>query len=96
MGKVKELLTNEEMKAFKKWLGEEGVRYFRHLVGLKGTPIPILKLNREHKGMPCHCVHFREGMQIRNWLRENANFAKDIDSIQLDDCYVKILEEAIK
>lgn len=47
------------------------------------------------KGMPAYPVHFREGMQIRNWLRENAAFAKDQTSIDLDDCYASILEDII-
>ena len=34
-------LTEEEMTAFKKWLGEDGIRYFRHLKGLKGTVVPV-------------------------------------------------------
>ena len=41
-------------------------------------------------------VDFRDGVSIRNWLRENTELGKELDSIELDDCYVKILEEAIK
>lgn len=90
-------LTSEEMAAFKEWLGEDGIRYFRHLKGLKGTVVPVLKLNKEkNAGVPAWPVHFREGMQIRNWLRANTELGKKLDSIELDDCYVNILEEAIK
>ena len=94
MGKNK--LTEEEMAAFKKWLGEEGIRYFKHLKGLKGIVVPILKLNYEKKGMQAYPVHFREGVQIRNWLRENTELGKKCNSAELDNCYVEILEEAIK
>ena len=86
------LPPEEEMDAFKKWLGEDGIRFFRHLKGLKGTVIPVLA---SKKGMPWP-VHFREGMQIRNWLRENTELGKKLDSIELDNCYASILEEAIK
>ena len=90
-------LTSEEMAAFKEWLGEDGIRYFRHLKGLKGTVVPVLKLNKEkNAGVPAWPVHFREGMQIRNWLRANTELGKKLDSIELDDCYVNILEEAIR
>ena len=90
-------LTSEEMAAFKEWLGEDGIRYFRHLKGLKGTVVPVLKLNKEkNAGVPAYPVHLREGMQIRNWLRANTELGKKLDSIELDDCYVNILEEAIK
>lgn len=85
-------LTQEEMTAFKKWLGDDGIRYFRHLKGLKGTVIPVLG---SKKGMPWP-VHFREGMQIRNWLRENTELGRKLYSIELDDCYAEILEEAIQ
>ena len=89
-------LTPEEMAAFKKWLGEDGIRYFRHLKGLKGTVVPVLKLNYKKKGIPAYPVHFREGMQIRNWLRGNTELGKKLNSVELDDCYVSILEEAIR
>ena len=90
-------LASEEMAAFKEWLGEDGIRYFRHLKGLKGTVVPVLKLNKEkNAGVPAWPVHFREGMQIRNWLRANTELGKKLDSIELDDCYVNILEEVIK
>ena len=85
-------LTQEEMTAFKKWLGDDRIRYFRHLKGLKGTVIPVLG---SKKGMPWP-VHFREGMQIRNWLRENTELGRKLYSIELDDCYAEILEEAIQ
>ena len=85
-------LTEEEMIAFKKWLGEDGIRYFRHLKGLKGTVVPVL---HSKSGIPWP-VHFREGMQVRNWLRGNTELGKKLDSVELDDCYVEILEEAIK
>ena len=89
-------LTEEEMAAFKEWLGEDGIRYFRHLKGLKGTVVPVLKLNKEkNAGVPAWPVHFREGI-IRNWLRANTELGKKLDSIELDDCYINILEEAIK
>lgn len=90
-------LTQEEMTAFKKWLGDDGIRYFRHLLGLKGTVVPVLKLNKEkNAGVPVWPVHLREGMQIRNWLRENTELGRKLYSIELDDCYAEILEEAIQ
>ena len=58
---------------------------------------PVLKVNpNKNFGISSYPVHFREGMSIRNWLRENTELGKELDSIELDDCYVKILEEAIK
>ena len=90
-------LTQEEMTAYKKWLGDDGIRYFRHLKGLKGTVVPVLNLNKEkNAGIPAWAVHLREGVQIRNWLRGNTELGKKLDSVELDDCYVSILEEVIR
>jgi hypothetical protein len=51
------------------WLGDEGRRFFRHCLGLTGTVSPVLKLDEGRKHIPVHPVHFREGMQVRNFLR---------------------------
>ena len=59
---------NKYISGLKEWLGEEGIRYFKHLKGLKGDAFPVLRLNVKTKGMPVYPVHFREGRQIRNWL----------------------------
>ena len=49
------------------------------------------------KGLQPSCsTKVREGMQIRNWLRGNTELGKKLDSVELDDCYVSILEEAIR
>lgn len=66
------------------WLGDENVRYFRLLKSLTGTYSPVLKLNVKRKGIPFHNVHMREGMQIRNWMRDQPEF-KDWDAQKLDD-----------
>lgn len=91
-------MLNEKLyvKTLKIWLGEENVRYFKHLKGLKGSVFPVLKLNMDRKGLPAHPVHFREGMQIRNYLRtkfpELSEMARDI----LDEYTVELMEKVIK
>lgn len=46
------MLNNElYVKTLKIWLGEENVRYFKHLKGLKGSVFPVLKLNMDRKGL---------------------------------------------
>lgn len=52
------------------WMGREGVIWFKHIKGLKGSVNEVLKLNYKRKGIPAHPIHFREGMQIRNFLRK--------------------------
>ncbi len=67
----------------REWLGDDNVRYFRLLKSLTGSYSPVLALNVKRKGIPIHSVHFNEGMQIRNWMRDQPEF-KDWTSKGLD------------
>lgn len=75
---------------FKKWLGKDGISYFRHLKGLTGTYSPVLSLNVKRKGTPVYPVHFREGITVRNWMRTREEF-KDSD---LDSEWINLIEKA--
>lgn len=50
--------------ALKEWLREEGIAWFSTCFRDFGKVDPILNIG----GLP-HPVHFREGMQVRNFLR---------------------------
>jgi hypothetical protein len=91
-------MLNDELyvKALKAWLGEENVRYFKHLKGLKGSVFPVLRLNVERKGIPVHPVHFREGMHIRNYLREKFPELSEMAGDIMDDYAVKLMEKVIE
>lgn len=72
---------NKYINALKEYLGEEGIRYFKHLKGLKGDVFPVLRLNDKTKGgIPVWPVHFREGRQIRNYL--NSSFPEIMDELK--------------
>jgi len=91
------MLNNElYVKTLKTWLGEENVRYFKHLKRLKGTVFPVLKLNMNRKGLPAHPVHLREGMQIRNYLRTKFPELSEMEGDIFDDYTVKLMEEVVK
>jgi len=77
------------------WLGDYNLKYFKHLKGLTGTYSPVLKLNKKRKGIPVHPVHFREGMQIRNFMRRHED-CKNWNDIQFDDNWTKLIELTIK
>lgn len=77
----------------KDWLGGENVRYFQLLKALTGTYSPVLKLNFEKKGIPAHPVHFREGMQVRNWMRDQPEF-KDFTTEQFDNGWTYYVRQA--
>lgn len=91
-------MLNDELyvKTLKIWLGEENVRYFKHLKGLKGSVFPVLKLNMGRKGLPAHPVHFREGMQIRNYLRTKFPELSEMAGDIFDDYTVELMEKVIK
>ena len=76
----------------KKWLGEDGVRYFKHLKGLTGEYSPLLTLNDKRKGFPFHSVHFNEGMQIRNWMRTQSEF-ENYTAHDFDDNWMILIEK---
>jgi len=83
-----------------KWLGKEGRHFFRTLAKLyKGDVDPVMKVkcNLHLKGgisfIP-HPVHFREGMQVRNYLRgleECQNWTHD----QFENDYIEYIKAAM-
>lgn len=77
------------------WLGPTGLSFFSHLKGLTGEVSPVLNLNFKRKGLPAHPVHFREGMTIRNWMREQEE-CKDWSTDDFDNHWITLIEEAIK
>ena len=75
------------------WIGEDGLRWFKHLKGLTGTYSPVLKLNQKRKGIPAYPVHFREGRTIRNWMRKHPCCS---GWIEFDTMWVHLVDCAIK
>lgn len=71
----------------KKWLGKSGITFFFNLKKKYGSVSPVYMEN----GIP-HPVHWREGMQVRNFLRKHVNW----DCHKLDNQWANIIEEAIK
>ena len=73
----------------KKWLGKDGIACFRKYKENYGTVSPIFIEDK----IP-HPVHFREGMQVRNFLR-TLEECKDWTSHDFDNKWKDIIEEAI-
>ena len=84
------MISDESLQKLKDWLGEDGLDFFRKTKEKHGEIAAVYMEGR----LP-HCVHFREGMQVRNFLRRLPEY-KDSTSIDLDDCWVEIIEEAMK
>ena len=89
-------IEQRHIDAIKQYLGEENIRYFRHLKGLKGEVFPTLRLNQKKKLIPVHPVYLREGMQIRNWMRRVFIEFRHLDMNEIDKLSVKLVESAIK
>ena len=89
------MITQQHIDAFKKYLGEENLRYFRHLKGLKGSVFPVLRLNFIRKGIPYHPVGLREGMQIRNWMRANFTEFRKLSQNRIEKYSEELVENAI-
>jgi hypothetical protein len=75
--------------AMRKWLGQNGIDFFRKLKAEHGRVDAIW----DEGGIP-HIVHFREGMQIRNYLRDVTNRTWSV--FEYDNTWVDVIEECIK
>jgi hypothetical protein len=91
--------------ACKIWLGKEGINFFRECNKEYETVSPVivedlytdeeLKIdpNRKQKKIP-YPVHFREGMQVRNWMRSQGETDGWSDH-DFDDTWMLLIEKAI-
>lgn len=77
------------------WMGRENIRWFRLIKHLKGSLDAILKLNYKRKGIPVHPVHWREGMQVRNYLRQRPE-CKSWTHEEFENGWTFVIEESIK
>jgi hypothetical protein len=82
----------------RKFLGDHGIEFFRKIKEEFGTVLAVLppkhELNPNGKYAP-HPIHFREGMQIRNFLRsitEETPWEFD----RYENGYSDLIEWAIK
>lgn len=81
----------ELKERFLEWLRPSGIKYLK---GIKEKYGEIAACWNEG-GIP-HPVHFREGMQIRNWMRDQPEFADNLDCHWLDNNWEKFTEECLK
>lgn len=83
------MVTEELISDIREWLGSDGVDFFRQIKENHGR----IDACWNEGGIP-HPVHFREGMQIRNKMRELTNFSwTDHD---YDNHWVEVIEKAIQ
>lgn len=75
----------------KEWLGEEGISHFQQYKEKYDTVSPVFY---DEKALIPHPVHFREGMQIRNFLRQLPE-CKEWTAHDFDNRWIEIIEKAI-
>jgi hypothetical protein len=73
----------------RKWLGGDGRDLFLTYYKEHGTVSPVLS----GEGMP-HPVHFREGMQVRNFMRKTG-LCEDWNAHDYDDNWQEVVRKAI-
>jgi len=81
---------SEELKGkLRAWLGEEGSKFFSELFEEFGD------LNVVIGGDIPHPVHFREGMQVRNFLR-GTGLTEDWSDHDYDDNWIPLVLETLE
>jgi len=88
-------VSPETVEALRKWLGDDGVSFFRECRRDYGTVSPCLPPPEDALCPVPHPVHFREGMQVRNFLRTTPE-CKDWGPHDLDDSWMGAVERAIR
>ena len=83
------MITEELVIQIRDWLGTKGISFFKSLKATYGRVDAIWT----ECGIP-HVVHFREGMQVRNKLRDLTNGAWT--SYEYDDNWIEVIERAIQ
>lgn len=72
----------------RKFLGEDGAKFFAETKKTHGRYNAVYR----DEGSPFpHPVHFREGMQVRNAMREHAD-TEGWSAHDYDDSWVKVVE----
>lgn len=81
-------ITPQIVEGLREWLGPDGIAFFTETKEEHGRVDAVFV----EGGIP-HAVHFREGMQVRNKLRDLTN--NSWTDHQYDDLWVAAVEAAL-
>ena len=104
---MKKEVSDSLIVACRLWLRDEGIEFFKKCLEEHNTVSPIImedlyteeeleenkKKPTKQKQLP-HPVHFREGMQVRNWMRTQGETA-GWDDHDYDDNWTDLIEKVI-
>jgi len=77
------------------YLKPKGIHYFKTLQKIHKTFAPVLRTKLKSGGVLPHPVHFREGMQLRNFLRIQDE-CKDWSQEELDANWQRVIKRVVQ
>jgi len=84
------ILSASFVEKTKEFLGDDGLKFFREVKNKHGE----INACWNEGGIP-HSVHFREGMQVRNFMR-STEFCEDWNDHDFDEHWIPLIERAIE
>lgn len=76
------------------WLGKDGIEFFYHCLVLYGNISPVYSGGVAGGVKIPHAVHFQEGMQVRNFMRD-TKLCLGWSAIDYDDRWEEVVHEAL-
>jgi len=86
---MKKEISSELIEKTRKWLGKDGIAFFNEMKEKHGKYDAMFM-----EGSIPHPVHFREGMQVRNFMRQSG-LCEDWDDHDFDDSWVELITKVI-
>lgn len=91
---MKRSFPDSLVEKMKKFLTADGINLFRGYLEEHGTVSPVIPIKTARQTIP-HPVHFREGMQVRNFMR-GCEECEGWDDHAFDDTWAAVVERAIQ
>lgn len=83
-------ITEQLVDYVEDFLGNAGINYFQQLRDQYGYIPLVVEVHDDDGSTFPHPIHFHEGMQIRNSMRDSG-LVEDWDAHQLDDYWIEVV-----
>lgn len=93
-----ETISEALLEKVRAWLGYDGCSFFQMCKDEYGTVSPVWSIGLNRKmgtAKYVHPVHFREGMQVRNFMR-SSGLCPDWTDHDYDNNWTSVIEEVLK